>query len=135
MKLIVCVDDAMGVAFAHRRQSKDRVLRARLLAQLDGHRLFVTPYTAKQFEEGETGYTTHPEPQRAAGREDFVFAEDLDIAPAMAEVICLYRWNRKYPSDRKFDFVPVRDGFVLSSQTEFEGSSHDKITEEIYTRK
>ena len=135
MKLIVCVDDGMGVTFAKKRQSKDRVLRKRLLASLDGARLFVTPYTAKQFEEGEEGYTVHPDPVSVAGKEDFVFAEDAVISPRTADMIYLYRWNRAYPSDRKFNFDAAHDGFSLMRTADFEGSSHDRITEEIYIKK
>jgi len=40
MKLFICVDDEMGVGFNKRRQSKDRVLRARMLARANGKNFF-----------------------------------------------------------------------------------------------
>ena len=54
MKLVVCVDDRMGVMFNKRRQSKDEKVREDILSMLEeGKKLFVSPYTAKQFLEEE----------------------------------------------------------------------------------
>ena len=39
MTLIVCVDDNMGMLFNHRRQSKDVVVRERILKQAEGKHL------------------------------------------------------------------------------------------------
>ena len=50
------------------------------------------------------------------------------------EQIILYRWNRKYPSDKKFPFSPESKGFKLISSVDFAGNSHDNITEEIWTK-
>lgn len=49
MKLILCVDDKGGLAFNHRRQSRDRVLNERILMHCGMHRLWISPYTAKLF--------------------------------------------------------------------------------------
>ena len=40
MKLILCVDDKGGLAFNHRRQSRDRVLNERILMHCGMHRLW-----------------------------------------------------------------------------------------------
>ena len=53
MILMVCVDDNMGMAFNHRRQSKDRILRERLLQNAAGTPLWMNSYSAGQFEENE----------------------------------------------------------------------------------
>ena len=50
MILIVCVDDNMGMAFNHRRQSQDRLLRRRLLERVGASKLWMSPYTARQFD-------------------------------------------------------------------------------------
>ena len=42
----------------------------------------------------------------------------------------MYKWNRKYPSDVTFP-VAMLDNYQLENVSEFEGNSHDKITEEI----
>ena len=49
MNVIVCIDDAGGMLFNGRRQSKDKILRqqARELAQ--GQPLWMNGYTASQF--------------------------------------------------------------------------------------
>ena len=46
MKLILCVDDKGGLAFNHRRQSRDRVLNEHILMHCGMHRLWISPYTA-----------------------------------------------------------------------------------------
>ena len=134
MTLFICVDDAMGIGFNKRRQSKDRVLRARMLAHAKGQNFFVSAYTAKQFEEGEMGYTVCEVPEETAEKGDFVFAEDRDIPLACVETLILYRWNRRYPADRYFSFDPSKEGFALVRTEEFVGSSHDNITEEVYEK-
>ena len=48
--------------------------------------------------------------------------------------LIIYNWNRRYPFDRQLDISPAKMGFKLVSVTEFEGSSHEKITKEIYER-
>ncbi len=50
MILIVCVDDNMGMAFNHRRQSQDRLLRRRLLERVGVSKLWMSPYTARRFD-------------------------------------------------------------------------------------
>ena len=50
MTLIVCVDDNMGMLFNHRRQSKDVVVRERILKQAEGKHLWMNHYSAKQFD-------------------------------------------------------------------------------------
>ena len=53
MILLVCVDDALGMAFNHRRQSMDRALRDRLRTVCAGKNLFLSPYSMKQFEKDQ----------------------------------------------------------------------------------
>lgn len=135
MTLFVCVDDEMGILFNRRRQSRDRALRARMLAHAAGHTLYVSSFTAGQFEEGEEGYTVCDGYEKKAKSGDFIFAEDKEISLDGVSRLVLYRWNRLYPADRYFRFDAEREGFALLSSSDFEGSSHEKITEEIYVRK
>ena len=65
---------------------------------------------------------------------DFFFAEDSSVLPPRGAVrrLIVYRWNRTYPFDRRFpseNFLPT-----LLEKTDFAGHSHEKITEEVYTR-
>ena len=50
MILIACVDDRGGIAFNHRRQSSDSVVRNRILELTAGSRLWMNEYSAKQFD-------------------------------------------------------------------------------------
>ena len=67
---------------------------------------------------------------------DVCFIENIHLAPYIKDVstLVVYRWNRLYPSDFKFDVDILKSGFSLESVKEFEGSSHEKITKEIYRR-
>lgn len=71
-----------------------------------------------------------------AGKDDFCFVEDSEIVSYedMVDEVYLYKWNRKYPSDVKFP-KDMLNNFKLEGSTDFEGNSHEKITEERYVRK
>lgn len=133
MNLIVTLDDRDGMAFNHRRQSRDRVLNERILALCGGH-LTVNAYTAKLFADTDAMLTVDENPLAVAGGDDWCFAEDLPIAPYEKKIgkLIVFRWNRVYPSDRRFDLNLAAWNRI--SQTEFAGYSHEKITEEVYIR-
>lgn len=59
MKLILCVDDKGGLAFNHRRQSRDRVLNERILMHCGMHRLWISPYTGKAVRSGYGSTALH----------------------------------------------------------------------------
>lgn len=126
------VDDNNGMMFNHRRVSKDSKLCEELLNTVhsSGGRLQVRPYSSSIFEDG---ICASDDPWNKAGPNDIVFVEDIDPAtiPGVTEVT-LFRWNRKYPSDLKstFDFSEYR----LIETKEFAGSSHEKITKEIWKK-
>ena len=134
MKLIVCLSDDGGMMFNRRRQSQDRVLRARLLEIAAQTRLWVTPYTKKQFEP-DAPVCVSDTPWLDAAPGEYYFAEDGEIPAECAEQVYLYRWNRAYPGDRHFTADLAALGFALARSEEFAGYSHECITEEIYVRK
>ena len=137
MRIIACVDDNMGMMFNHRRQSQDLVLRERVLAVTKGNKLWMNHFSAQQFSQ-------HNAPQinvddsflSEAGNGEYCFVEDCDILPYMpwVETIFLYRWNRRYPADQTFPVDLSAGGWKLVHTEEFTGSSHERITEETYTR-
>ena len=136
MKVIVCLEDKGGMMFNHRRQSRDRVLSADVLAQCRGARLCISPYSMLLFEGGEADILCDESFLELAGEGDYCFVEDRALAPyadRIGEVI-VYKWNRRYPTDVFFDIDPESLGFRRVSMTEFEGSSHEKITKEIFAR-
>lgn len=136
MILMVCIDDDFGMAFANRRQSQDRVLRARLL-QRSGGLLRMNAYSAKQFSPEESARFLIGEDFLAqAGEGDFCFSEITDVSPyeESMEKIILYRWNRRYPSSLRFSIPLAEHGWKCVEVEEFQGNSHEKITEEVYVK-
>lgn len=134
MTVVLCVDDNNGMMFNHRRQSQDRALRERLLTQLNPKRLWMNAYSAEQFADHADCIRVDEAFLQKAAPEDFCFVENIDITPYVKDIskIILYKWNRSYPADLKFT-CPMTD-WTLVSQTDFAGSSHDKITEAVFTR-
>ena len=136
MILIACVDDGMGMAFNHRRQSRDKVLCERIQKLTVGGRLWMNHYSEALFADaGAPQINIDDNFLNEAAQGDYCFVEDCSVLPyeKWAEKIILYKWNRKYPSDIKFDISLVSD-WKLTSASDFIGSSHDKITEEVYVK-
>lgn len=75
MILIACADDNLGMLFNSRRQSMDRVLRARLLKLCGTHKLWMNAYSRAQFDETFEGITVDEDFMAKAGCDDYCFAE------------------------------------------------------------
>lgn len=135
MIVIACVDDNMGMLFNHRRQSQDRILRERILEKTQNTKLWMNHYSAKQFgEDAKVNIDDSFLNEAAPG--DVCFVEDTPVTPyeQWIEKVVLYKWNRTYPADMHFDIPLVERGWHLISTEDFVGSSHEKITEEVYGR-
>ena len=132
MTLIVCIDDKNGMLFNHRRQSRDRVLIEDLLTLTAGATLWIEPYSVLLFPKDCTAYKVADDPLAAAGAKDFCFIETKNPVPCAAKIdaVVLYRWNRHYPADLCFTLDMTK--FALTEASEFKGSSHERITREIY---
>lgn len=65
---------------------------------------------------------------------DYCWVEDKHLAPYAdkLEQVVTFKWNRKYPGDFYFD-LPLEQWSLVSTE-EFSGSSHEKITKEVYER-
>ena len=133
MRFIFCLDDKNGMMFNSRRQSQDRILRERILDMTKGARLFMSEYSAKQFEANDNIIVSNNYLKEAT-ENDFCFIEDGEFSIDSASEIIIYRWNRHYPSDRKFDIDLNTKDFKLYHSEDFVGSSHEKITEEKYKK-
>ena len=133
MQVIVCCDNRMGMLFNHRRQSQDRVLRD-YLRELTGERgLRMNAYSQKQF--GESPEILVSEDfLSTAGKEDVCFVEDQPLSPFADQIdsLILCRWNRDYPGDFFLDLD--LSTWKLTDTQEFPGSSHEKITVEVYEK-
>ena len=136
MILIACADDNMGLLFNHRRQSRDRGLCRRLLDLTAGRPLWISAYSAPLFPADAPGLQIDPNFLLKAGPNDFCFLENQDPRPHLprARTVILYRWNRAYPADLYFPVLPAAQGWRLRASSNFSGTSHPKITEEIYSR-
>ena len=81
MILIACVDDNLGMLFNNRRQSMDRILRARLLKLCGTHKLWMNAYSRGQFDETAEGITVDEDFMAKAGSDDYCFAENISVKP------------------------------------------------------
>lgn len=135
MIIIACVDDRNGMMFNRRRQSKDRVVRGRICSLAAGSRLWLSAYSAKQFDdELPADSVVEEDCLLKAGAGEYCFVEDEELPASLTglERIILYRWNRSYPADRYFPEKLLSGGWQKKGEQEFEGYSHEKITEEVY---
>ena len=132
MKLIICLDDKNGMLFNKRRQSRDSVLNEKVISIAEGSRLLMNAYSAKLF--ADFNVTVDEDFLCLAEKDDFCFCEKAIDSLENVEKIYVFRWNRHYPSDTVFSFDLEKEGYSLESTEEFAGSSHDKITLDIYTK-
>lgn len=133
MHLIVCLDERGGMAFNHRRQSRDRAVAADILAHLAGQPLWLAPASAALF--GEAAPLRVAEDVLAQAPDDACcFVETGPLAPYAARIdrLTVYRWHRHYPADVHFD-LPLEKWRLVSAR-DFAGHSHETITREDYKR-
>lgn len=135
MIIVVCLDDQDGMLFNQRRQSKDSGLRVRVLELCGEKLLWMNAYSAGQFSETAPNIRVAENFLEKAGAGEYCFVENTDVTNAAerAEGLVIYRWNRCYPSDVKFPTGLFSPRWRLVSTEDFEGSSHERITQEVYT--
>ena len=135
MTVVVCLDERGGMAFNKRRQSSDSVVTEDILDSACG-RLIVYPYSEKLIRAAGGVCRVSDDALAEAGKDDFVLLEDRRIGEAVKRVegLIIYRWNRHYPSDLRFDITPESAGLRLVSTDDLVGSSHEKITKEVYVK-
>lgn len=134
------LDPKNGMAFNHRRQTRDRAVIDRLVQLFPGKCFWGAPKTEALFE-GQDGAAFRPDPDflAKAGEggiavAEFVSNEALLAADAQIEKLIIYRWDKVYPADLVFSYPLAPKGWNLTEQHLFAGSSHETITEEVYTR-
>lgn len=142
MKLIVCIDEKKGMMFNHRRQSQDRVLRDDIRKECQGSILRMNAYSAGLFEKDADVETmvqifSSEDFLAQASEDDCCFVEDQDISLWLeqADTVILYQWNRHYPADLYFTAELSEDTWQMERQEDFAGSSHEKITKTVYTKR
>lgn len=140
MIVALCIDDNFGMMFNRRRQSQDQALRENLLSEAKDSRLWMSPYSYRQFASAPTntgdGIFADENFLDKAKEHDFCFVEDRPIASYedRIEKIILYKWNRVYPADFYFDLAEKLSHWRFISAESFIGTSHEEITKEVYAR-
>ncbi len=132
MTVFICIDDNNGMMFNNRRQSRDSAVVARIVEMSIGGRLLMNAYSSKLFADFDVLVCESFMEKAEAG--DFCFAEDISLSEydEKIENLVLFKWNKIYPSDKKLDIS--LDGRTLEQTFDFEGSSHDKITCEVWSK-
>ena len=128
MTLYVCLDDRNGMLFNNRRQSRDGAVLEDIRASVSGV-LTIDAFSEKLIAAAGLPYAVG---EPAPGVQFFLENRPAAELLPMAEKIVIYRWNRVYPADLRFD--GDLSGFTLQSTEEFPGNSHEKITKEVYVR-
>ncbi len=141
MEVIICLDDKGGMLFNGRRQSRDRALIEDILQRVGQRKLVVGKMSAVLFPDDATDIELVVVPDDevliSAGVDDVCFVENhfgccLKDAVGRIDRLTVYRWNRAYPADVYFDID--WDGWQLVESADFVGTSHDRITREVYER-
>lgn len=137
MKLIIATDDRNGIAFHHKRQSQDRILREEILNLSSDARLWMNTYTYRLFAGDAPAHIRVDESfLEKAAPDDYCFVENLSVKPYADKIesIVVFKWNRKYPGDLFFDIDLADGGWKLENSKNFAGSSHEKISMEVYRK-
>lgn len=136
MNIIVCLDDSNAMMFNNRRQSQDKNVIKDITNYCNGKTLFLNEYSAKLFLQYDN-LNVSDTFLEIAKNNDICFVENKSLLQYIDKIesIIIYRWNRTYPYDTKFD-IDVNDNniWTLQKVEEFKGYSHDKITKEVYTK-
>lgn len=135
MTVIVCLDNANGMLFNHRRQSRDANVIRDILKTTNGASLLVAPYSEPLFSQAECSISVSGSFLADAGANDYCFVENTSVAEFKEKIskLIIYKWNRDYPADFYFDIDYAND-YKLETTLDFGGTSHEKITKEVYVR-
>ena len=127
--VIICVEERGGMLFNGKRLQDVAALHGAC-----GGELWMNEYSDELFSRyGVSGQICDADFLSKAGADDLCFVEDCDLRPYRDKITCIVRycWNRRYPADLRFDEA-LLEGFSLIETREFPGSSHEKITREVY---
>lgn len=136
MIVIFCLDDENGMMFNHRRQSRDQAVLKDITLLSRSSRLYMNEYTFKLFKDlALPNVVAASDFLQQAKEGDYCFVEDVNVLSFQEKIekFIIYKWNRRYPADLYFDTV-LEHGWEMTETKEFTGTSHEKITKEIYTK-
>lgn len=130
MKVIVCVDNHMGLMFHQRRQSQDRVVRE-IIKDLN-QTIYMNEYSYHLYKDIlEDVYVSNDFLELIHNNYCLIENVSLKDYESNIEEIMLFKWNRDYPADFYLDIDLSQ--YKLIDRYEFEGTSHH-ITQEIYRK-
>lgn len=128
MTIILCMDDKNGISFNNRRQSRDKIL---IEDVMKNNNVYILNHSFALFSEYSVKKVNN---ENELPHDAVYFHEITDPTRIMDkfDTVIIYRWNRYYPSDIQFDLKT--DLYKKIFEEDFIGSSHDKITKEIWIR-
>ena len=132
MKVIVCLDERLGMLFHNRRLSRDRKVIEDICKRTE--KLYISAFSETLFQEMEVNLCVDEAFLEKASAGEVCFAENqfLKNYEEKIEELVVYQWNRSYPSDVQID-LPIHT-WKMVNEEEFEGFSHEKITRQVYVR-
>lgn len=127
MTLILWTGKNGELLFNRRRCSQDSAVIADIVSMYHPAEICVSAYSSPLF----PGAKVIQNLQEAEN--GILFLEDLPLSSALAQAqqLIVYRFDRVYPADVRLE-IPKE--FQLKESKEFSGSSHDKITREVYEK-
>lgn len=120
--------------FNHRRLSRDRRVCEKILDYSNEKELWMNAYSRKLFTDLTDINSIQVDEEFLDKSQSICFVENQDITPYLPKIdtLVLFQWNRNYPAD--FFFTVDLSQWNLISTEDFEGTSHEKITMEVYKK-
>ena len=120
--------------FNHRRLSRDRRVCEKILDYSNEKELWMNAYSRKLFIDLTDINSIQVDEEFLDKSQSICFVENQDITPYLPKIdtLVLFQWNRDYPAD--FFFTVDLSQWNLISTEDFEGTSHEKITMEVYKK-
>ena len=120
--------------FNHRRLSRDRRVCEKILDYSNEKEVWMNAYSRKLFTDLTDINSIQVDEEFLDKSQSICFVENQDITPYLPKIdtLVLFQWNRDYPAD--FFFTVDLSQWNLISTEDFEGTSHEKITMEVYKK-
>ena len=120
--------------FNHRRLSRDRRVCEKILDYSNEKELWMNAYSRKLFTDLTDINSIQVDEEFLDKSQSICFVENQDITPYLPKIdtLVLFQWNRDYPAD--FFFTVDLSQWNLISTEDFEGTSHEKVTMEVYKK-
>lgn len=132
MKVIVCVENNYGISLFGKRLSFDRIVFEKIKKITKHSKLYSKKESNRILCEHDVSHEIIDDFNNVS-LEDFIFLEFESLPMDKIEEIYIFHWNRKYPSNLKFN-VDLTN-YNLIEREEFKGYSHELVRMEKYVKK